>query len=201
MDKEKQIKEIFDLIKKRIGCQYIYKPSYNKYGEKEGYIAIFINDIAKDLYNANCRILDKGSMVLTKKEFWKLSNKFSKKELDEIIEFHKKKTYKQAVTEVLNKLHNKGQKFFVEAYSLMEDSEYEAILNEIAKEFGVEIQRTDEENQITEMTKIIKPILENRTDIGFIPDLAKPIAKELIKHYQPRLPKDNEIAKEMGVKL
>lgn len=95
--------------------------------------------VAKALYNANCRIIPEGSVVLTEEEFWKLSNKFSKKELDEIVEFHKKKTYKQAVTEILDKLHNKGQKFFVEAYSLMEDSEYDAILNETAKEFGGEL--------------------------------------------------------------
>ena len=51
---------------------------------------------------------------------------------------------------------------------------------------------TDQE-QIEEMAKAIKPILENRTDICFIPDLDKPIAKELLKHYQPKLPKDSVV--------
>ena len=41
------------------------------------------------------------------------------------------------------------------------------------------------ERQIEEMTKVIRPILESRTDIVFIPDLDKPIAEELIKYYQP----------------
>lgn len=49
------------------------------------------------------------------------------------------------------------------------------------------------QEQIEEMAKAIKPILENRTDICFIPDLDKPIAKELLKHYQPKLPKDSVV--------
>ena len=47
------------------------------------------------------------------------------------------------------------------------------------------------QEQIEEMAKVIRPILENRTDICFIPDLDKPIAEELLKHYQPKLPEDN----------
>lgn len=43
----------------------------------------------------------------------------------------------------------------------------------------------DKEKQITEMAKVVRSILESRTDITFIPDLDKPIAEELIKHYQP----------------
>lgn len=46
----------------------------------------------------------------------------------------------------------------------------------------------DDKKQIEEMARTIRPILENRTDIGYIPDLDKPIAKELIKHYQPKIP-------------
>jgi len=37
----------------------------------------------------------------------------------------------------------------------------------------------DEQKQIEEMAKVIRPILENRIDIGFIPDLDKPIAEEI----------------------
>lgn len=47
---------------------------------------------------------------------------------------------------------------------------------------------TDEKKHIEEMAKAIRPVLENRTDIGYIPDLDKPIAKELLKHYQPKIP-------------
>ena len=49
------------------------------------------------------------------------------------------------------------------------------------------------QEQIEEMAKVIRPILENRTDIRFIPDLDKPIAEELLKHYQPKLPKDSVV--------
>ena len=49
------------------------------------------------------------------------------------------------------------------------------------------------QEQIEEMAKVIRPILENRTDICFIPDLDKPIAEELLKHYQPKLPKDSVV--------
>ena len=36
--------------------------------------------------------------------------------------------------------------------------------------------------------KIIRTILEDRTDIKYIPDLAFPISKEVLKYYQPKLP-------------
>ena len=51
----------------------------------------------------------------------------------------------------------------------------------------------DKEKQIEEMAKVIRPILENRTDIGFIPDLDKPITEELVKYYQPKLPEDSVV--------
>lgn len=51
-----------------------------------------------------------------------------------------------------------------------------------------EIER--EANQLKELAKIIRFVLENRTDIQYIPDLAFPIAKELLKHYQPKLPEN-----------
>lgn len=52
---------------------------------------------------------------------------------------------------------------------------------------------TEQERKIEEMAKIIRPILENRTDICFIPDLDKQIAEELLKRYQPKLPKDSVV--------
>jgi len=51
----------------------------------------------------------------------------------------------------------------------------------------------DKQKQIEEMAKVIRPVLENRVDIGFIPDLAEPIAKELLKHYQPKLPQGSVV--------
>jgi len=44
------------------------------------------------------------------------------------------------------------------------------------------------EKMIEEMAKVIRPILENRTDIGYIPDLDKPIAEALVEKYQPKIP-------------
>ena len=58
--------------------------------------------------------------------------------------------------------------------------------------FRGEVKMTKQE-QIEEMAKAIRPILENRMDICFIPDLDKPIAEELLKHYQPKLPKDSVV--------
>ena len=56
----------------------------------------------------------------------------------------------------------------------------------------------NKKEQIEEMAKVIRPILENRTDICFIPDLDKPIAEELLKHYQPKLPKDRVVLSREG---
>lgn len=53
--------------------------------------------------------------------------------------------------------------------------------------------KNSEQEQIEEMAKVIRHILENRTDICFIPDLDKPIAEELLKHYQLKLPKDSVV--------
>lgn len=57
-----------------------------------------------------------------------------------------------------------------------------------------------EEKQIEEMAKdlkdmasIVRLVLEERTDIGYIPDLAFPIAKKLLEYYQPKLPEDSVV--------
>lgn len=43
---------------------------------------------------------------------------------------------------------------------------------------------------IEQMAKDIRPVLENRVDIGFIPDLDKPIAKTLIEQGYRKVNKD-----------
>ena len=47
--------------------------------------------------------------------------------------------------------------------------------------------------ELKDMANRVRTILEQRTDIGYIPDLAFPVAKELLKHYQPKLPKDSVV--------
>ena len=61
----------------------------------------------------------------------------------------------------------------------------------------------DKEKQIEEMAKdlkdlvsIVRNVLVDRTDIGYIPDLAFPIAKEVLKHYQSKLPEDSVVLTE-----
>ncbi len=46
---------------------------------------------------------------------------------------------------------------------------------------------------IEEMAKDIRPVLKNRVDIGFIPDLDKPIAKALVKQGYRKIPKDSVV--------
>lgn len=46
---------------------------------------------------------------------------------------------------------------------------------------------------LKELAKIIRTILEDRTDIKYIPDLDFPIAKEVLKHYQPKLPEHSVV--------
>ena len=57
-----------------------------------------------------------------------------------------------------------------------------------------------DKEMIEEMTKdlkdladIVRNVLVDRTDIGYIPDLAFPVAKEVLKHYQSKLPKDSVV--------
>ena len=51
----------------------------------------------------------------------------------------------------------------------------------------------DKEKQIEQMAQVIRPILKNRVDIGFIPDLDKPIAEELIKQGYSKPPEDSVV--------
>lgn len=46
----------------------------------------------------------------------------------------------------------------------------------------------DKKKQIEGISKVIRPILENRIDIGFIPDLDKPIAEEIYNAGYRKIP-------------
>ena len=50
----------------------------------------------------------------------------------------------------------------------------------------------DKEKQIEETAKAIRPILESRTDIAYIPNLDKPIAQELVEQGYRKI-NENEI--------
>jgi hypothetical protein len=110
-DKEKQIEEMAKDIVKMAGLD--------------------VYDKAKYLYEQGYRKTDKGSVVLTKEEFWKLSNKFSKKELDEIVEFHKNKASKETVEKILQKIKDS---FW------MNSNNCYALKLWIEQQFGVEIK-------------------------------------------------------------
>lgn len=91
---------------------------------------------ATALYNAGYRKIPEDSVILTKEEFWKLSNKFSKKELDEIVEFHKTKARKQSVEEFATKLKNQFEHCVGDTYSAYIIDEK---IDEIAEEFEIEL--------------------------------------------------------------
>ena len=44
---------------------------------------------------------------------------------------------------------------------------------------------------LKQLAKIIRTVLVDRTDIEYIPDLDFPIAREVLKYYQPKLPEDS----------
>jgi len=52
---DKQIEELDNLIRKHIERPYVFKPVFNKNGEKEGYTAVYTSHIAEDIYNAGYR--------------------------------------------------------------------------------------------------------------------------------------------------
>jgi hypothetical protein len=59
----------------------------------------------------------------------------------------------------------------------------------------------DKQKQIEDMAKV-RPILENRIDIGFMPDLDKPIAEEIYNAGYRKIPEDeNEKLKNCNDKL
>ena len=109
----------------------------------------------------NCRILasalisqgwvklPKDSVVLSREEFWKLSNKFSKKELDEIVEFHKKKASKETAEKILRELKHSEFKFTIEinrssqkdVSKVLEEFRKSVFgkINDLAKQFGVDL--------------------------------------------------------------
>lgn len=48
----------------------------------------------------------------------------------------------------------------------------------------------DIEKQIKEMAKVIRPILESRTDVAYIPDLDNPIANALLEQGYRKITED-----------
>ena len=110
MDKQKQIEDLTALI-----------DSFNIRTIKQAqYVAEYIVD------KLNYRKIPENAVVLTNEEFWALSNKFSKKELDEIVEFHKKKTRKETAEKLLNKVDYES------------NGQTKAITDLLRKEYGVE---------------------------------------------------------------
>ena len=87
---------------------------------------------ATALFNKGARIIPKDSVVLTREEFWKLSNKFSKKELDDISQFRADKASKETAEkcrDFIKKWIGKDE----EGLGFLFDFE-----DFIAKQFGVE---------------------------------------------------------------
>ena len=70
-------------------------------------MSIICNDELVDHLIESGLIIPENAVVLTNEEFWALSNKFSKKELDEIVEFHKKKTRKETAEKFAQALENR----------------------------------------------------------------------------------------------
>ena len=64
MDKKKQIEEMTKIIEKTFS--YAKKYYDDKYEPFE--LEVYPDEISKALYNANCRIIPEGSVVLTKEE-------------------------------------------------------------------------------------------------------------------------------------
>lgn len=71
-------------------------------------------------------------IVISKKEFWELSNKFSKKELDEIVQFHKNKIAKEIFQKIYT-YYKTNSTDYLNEYFLTD-------LKEMAQEFGVEVK-------------------------------------------------------------
>ena len=103
-----------------------------------------LSEVAKALYLLDYRRVPENAVVLTKEEFWKLSNKFSKKELDEIVDFHKNKTRKETAKEIFNKLRKQSTKSFLdyEGNICHLDEEYVSMreIEAVLKQYGVEVE-------------------------------------------------------------
>lgn len=130
MNKEKQIEEMALIIS---GSNELDTMNYYKARIK-----------AKDLYNANCRILDEGSIVLTEEQFSEfrqtiinLSQEHTKKcdEMnDKIINARK-----QAIGEFAERLKNKASSYSFGDKIKIHNALFVEDIDEVAKEFGVEV--------------------------------------------------------------
>lgn len=92
---EKQIEEIairlYDAVNNK-GLVLVPNP----------YSLVGWSKIAEELLK-HYQIVDKDSVVLTKEKFWELSDKFSKKELDDISQFRVDKAVKETIEKFLIK--------------------------------------------------------------------------------------------------
>ena len=107
MDKQKQIEEMAKVLSTVKRCDALaVSECIKKKCEYPHYSGVpcIAEHQAEALYNAGYRKIPENAVVLTNDEFWKLSNKFSKKELDEIVEFHKNKARKETVEKVAERL-------------------------------------------------------------------------------------------------
>lgn len=93
---------------------------------------------AANLLNDSDNKIPEDSVIIMEKEFWKLSNKFSKKELDEIVEFHKKKARKQVVKDFAERLKEKCNALYVSMN--FTNNKVQKSIDEIAKELGLEVE-------------------------------------------------------------
>lgn len=125
MDKQKQIEEMAEVMLSNMEQPKCFTSATEEQKFMNAYKFAFIG-YATHLYNAGCRIMNENAVVLTNEEFWALSNKFSKKELDEIVEFHKTKTRKETAEKLLDKVDYES------------NGQTKQITDLLRKEFGVE---------------------------------------------------------------
>ncbi len=125
MDREKQIEEIAKDIKDSLLLHF----------DK----TILYPYLAQDLNNKGYRKINENEIVISKEEFWKLSNKFSKKELDEIVEFHKSKARKEEKQKLLKEMYEQSKFDAIadlekEGKVVISKEEYEKITKELVTE-------------------------------------------------------------------
>ncbi len=159
MEREKQIEELTNII---MTIQTIYHEKASS------------EQIAQGLVNANCRIVEQGSVVLTEEESkyiqphkvlanatlkgltkaeliehirllehnWASAKWFNANQAKnfEILEKEiKDQARKEAVKEVLDRAYDWGQDFFFD-YTFMEEDDFNGMLNNLAKEFELDIK-------------------------------------------------------------
>lgn len=118
MDKQKQIEEMAKII-----CE---DGANNVDCDKCGFRRQCSRfKAAEKLCSEGYRRIPGNAVVLTNDEFWALSNKFSKKELDEIVEFHKKKTRKETAEKFAERLKEKLEENSPIAGYDLEDLEFD----------------------------------------------------------------------------